>query len=234
MCYNKNMKAKTTLLIQTIGMYVMHLPLFVLLITLPMPADPAFQESFHRVLFTIFSVMMAVMVPICVLNAVVSVKSALKGKENPAKSTMVAKLSLIPWYLLNFAVCIVFSSIFFNPFMMFAIPLIIAFSVAMTYTLMLTTSLGDIVYYLKKKMRMDEDVTTATIVAVVFLFIFCLDVIGAIMLYRQSKKLSAQAPEAPQDIALEGQATDETPAEEAQADASVEESAPAEQDASAD
>gem|GEM_PF-1957388 len=219
------MKAKTTLLIQTIGMYVMHLPLFVLLITLPIPADPAFQESFHRVLFTIFFVMMAVMVPICVLNAVVSVKSALKGKENPAKSTMVAKLALIPWYLLNFAICVVFSSIFLNPFMMIAIPLIIALSGAMTYILMLTTSLGDIVYSIHVTAKKTEKISSKMTVAVVFLFIFCLDVLGAIILYRHSKKLSEQA-----DTPVE-QAQADAPAieEETEAPAEQEQDAPAEQ-----
>ena len=188
------MKAKTTQIIQTIGMYVMQLPLFTMLITLPMPMDPAFQEGFYRVLTVAFFVLLALMIPVCILNAVVSVKSALKGEENPTKTTMVAKLALIPWYIVNLAVCFVFASIFFNPFMMLAIPFVIAFCVFVTYVLMLTTSLGDIAYFVKKKIRKDPDVTTATVICVVLLFVFCLDVIGAIMLYRQSKSPAQDDP----------------------------------------
>ena len=180
------MKAKTTQIIQTIGMYVMQLPLFTMLITLPMPMDPAFQEGFYRVLTVAFFVLLALMIPVCILNAVVSVKSAIKG-EDPTKVTVTAKLALIPWYIVNLAVCFVFASIFFNPFMMLAIPLVIAFCVFVTYVLMLTTSLGDITFFVKKKLQKDPSVRTATVVGVVCLFIFCLDVIGAIMLYRQSK-----------------------------------------------
>ncbi len=164
----------------------MQLPLFTMLITLPMPMDPAFQEGFYKVLMIAFFVMMAVMVPICLLNAVVSVKSAVKG-EDPTKVTVTAKLALIPWYVINLAVCFVFASIFFNPFMLVALPVVIALCVFVTYALMLTTSIGDIAFFVKKKLKNDPSVRTATVVAVVFLFIFCLDVIGAIMLYRQSK-----------------------------------------------
>ena len=198
-----SMKAKTTLIIQTIGMYLMHLPLFVFLVTLPMPSDPTFRETFDIVLLIAFFALAVLMIPVCILNAVVSVKSGIKGEENPAKVTMTAKLSLIPWYILNFAICVVFSSVFFNPFMMLAIPLIVAFSFGMTYILMLTTSLGDIVYFVKKKAKKEGELGAAAVVGIVFLFIFCLDVVGAIILYRQSKKLTDRSETGPTDLPSE-------------------------------
>ena len=176
---------------QTIGMYLMHLPLYVMLITLPMPAD-TLQESFTHALLIAFLVMTALMIPICVLNVVVSIRSALKGEEYPTKVTMIAKLSLIPWYLFNLAICIVFASIFLNPFMFLAIPLIVACFVGVTYLLMFATSIGEIVYFIKKKAK-KEHLGAATIVGVIFLFVFCLDVVGAIILYRRSKKVRNQA-----------------------------------------
>jgi len=182
------MKAKTTLTIQTIGMYVMQLPLLVFLITSLMPMDPEFQETMGLVLLKAFLVLAAVMVLICILHAVVSVKSAIKGEEDPTKATMIAKLSLIPWYIVNLVLCIVFTSILLNPFMMVGIPIAIALFVWVTYMLMLSTSLPDIAFFVRKKIRKDASVDKATVVSVVLLFVFCLDVIGAILLFRRSEK----------------------------------------------
>ena len=170
---------------QTIGMYVMHLPLYVAMI---LGFLPGVQEGAVNGLLIATLVLMALMVPICVINVVFSLKSALKDEVDPTKATMISKLALIPWYVLNFLICLVFVGIFFNPFMMVGIPILIALTVGVTYALMLCTSVGDIAYYVKKILRKDEDVNTRTIVAVVFLFIFCLDIVGAIILYRQSQK----------------------------------------------
>ena len=172
----------------------MHLPLYVVMIIGNLPGV---QEGAINGLLIATLVLMALMIPICVINIVVSLKSALKEEIDPAKPTMTAKLALIPWYVLNFFICLVFAGIFFNPFMMIAIPIAIALSVGVTYALMLVTSAGDIAFYVKKILKKDKDVNTWTIVAVVFLFIFCLDVVGAIILYRQSKKISDEEQNIP-------------------------------------
>ena len=186
------MKAKNSLIMQAIGMYVMYLPLFVLLITLNIPADGV-RESLNRGLLIAFLALAALMIPICLFNFVVSLKSALKDGVDPSKPTMVVKLALIPWYALNFVIGFVFVSIFFNPFMFIAIPVIIALLVMSTYFLMLSTSAGDIAFYVKKYIKNKSELDAKTIFAVVLLFVFCLDVVGAIILKRRSEKVSAKA-----------------------------------------
>ena len=103
---------------------------------------------------------------------------------------MVMKLSLIPWYALNFVIGFVFVSIFFNPFMMVAIPVIIALLVSSTYILMLSTSIADIAYCVYNVIKKKWDVSPSLIFSVILLFIFCLDVVGSIVLYKKSKKLA--------------------------------------------
>lgn len=180
------MKVKTALILQTIGMYVMHLPLYAILILNKISMDVELQEAITRGLFVAFLVLLILMIPICLTNVIVSLKSALKDKVNPSKPTMAIKLCLIPWYALNFFIGYVFVSILFNPFLMIAIPFVIAILVTSTYTLMLSTSLGNIAYFIRNGIKR-HSVRPSTIVAVVFLFIFCLDVIGSIILYHKSK-----------------------------------------------
>ena len=183
------MKAKITLIIQTIGMYLMHLPLYATLIIINIAMDERLQgDLVHGMLVASF-VMMLIMIPVCIVNAVVSVLSALKGGD-PTRHTMVAKLSLIPWYALNLYIGFVFVSIFFNPFTMIAIPIVVALLVGSTYALMLSTSLGDIAYAVRSVR--EGGAKPAVIVGIVFSFIFCLDVIGAIILYKEFKRAPAQ------------------------------------------
>ena len=183
------MKTKITLIIQTIGMYLMHLPLYAALIIINIAMDARLQgDLVHGMLVASF-VMMLIMIPVCIVNAVVSVVSALKGND-PTRHTMVAKLSLIPWYVLNFFISFVFVSIFFNPFMMIAIPIVIALLIGSTYALMLSTSLGNIAYAVRSIKQ--GDAKPAVIVGVVFSFIFCLDVIGAVILYKEFEKVSTR------------------------------------------
>ena len=185
------MKAKITLIIQTIGMYLMHLPLYAALVVINIAMDDRLQgDMIHGLLIASF-VMLILMIPICVANAVVSAVSALKGND-PTKPTMVAKLCLIPWYALNFFIGFVFVAAFFNPFMMIAIPLVLALLIGSTYALMLSTSLGNIAYAVRSIKQ--GGAKPAVVVGAVFSFIFFLDVIGAIILYREAQKSSVQVP----------------------------------------
>ena len=79
---------------------------------------------------------------------------------------------------------------------MIAIPFVVGFFVMVTYVLMICTSLGDMAYYLYNNKRKVWRDSVGMILAFICLFIFCLDVIGAIVLYRRSKSIPCQtAPE---------------------------------------
>ena len=180
-------------MIQAIGMYVMHLPLYVMIVINYLPMDVVLQEKLTKGLLIATLVLLALMIPVGILNLVVSIVSVFKGGVDPTKTTMIVKLCLIPWYALNFLIGFVFTSIFLNPFMMIAIPVIVSIFVVTTYLLMICTSFADAGYVLHKKAKKEWRLSFAVVIGVFFLFIFCLDVIGAIILYRQSKKHSAQA-----------------------------------------
>ena len=168
----------------------MHLPLYAFMF-IGMLAGGEDTETLSKILLLATAVLTALMMPVCLLNIVVSFKSTIKDGIDPSRATMVAKLCLIPWYALNFLIGAVFVGIMFNPFMMIGIPIVLAIFIPTTYFLMFSTSFGDIAYFVynaKKNGRL----TPAIIVGVVFLFIFCLDVIGAIILFRISKKTAEQ------------------------------------------
>ena len=189
------MKAnKVTLIAQTIGMYVMHLPLYVLFI---LELLPGIDESFVMGLLITALVLMALVAPVAIANIVLSVISVFKGETDLSQTVMKVKLALIPWYVINFAMCFVIVSISFNPFMMIAIPVVIAITVGITYFFMLATSLPDVGYYLRRVfVTKEEKITASRVFVVILLFIFCLDVVGGIVFHRQNVK--AELPSLPE------------------------------------
>jgi len=169
----------------------MHLPLYAYMF-IGMLAGGEDTEMISKALLIATLVLAALMVPVCLFNMIVSLKSTIKDGIDPAKPTMVAKLCLIPWYVLNFLIGAVFVGIMFNPFMIIGIPLVLAVFIPTTYFFMFSTSFGDIAYFVYTAKK-NGGLTPAIKIGVVFLFIFCLDVIGAIILNAESKKISAQA-----------------------------------------
>jgi len=190
------MKAnRITLIAQTIGMYVMYLPLYIIFIIGLLPAGDTVAVT--KGLFTTSLVLMGVVSPICITNIVMSAVSIFKGEVDLSKTVMRVKLALIPWYITNFIMCVVIVAIMLNPFLLLGIPVVIGIVAGTTYFYMLATSLPDVAYYLNKVfVKKEEKLTAGRVFAVVCLFIFCLDVIGSIILYRQNKK--AALPAAPE------------------------------------
>lgn len=179
---------KITLVAQTIGMYIMELPLYIWFIVELIPLN---NESLANGLIKATLILTALVLPICIANIVLSVISVFKGESDVSKTVMKVKLALIPWFILNFAMCVIIIALMLNPFMMIGIPIVIAFLVVGTYFCMITTSLPDVAYYLRNVLiKKAEKLSPLRVAVVVCLFFFCLDVIGSVLFYNQNKKLA--------------------------------------------
>ena len=102
---------------------------------------------------------------------------------------MIVKLALIPWYVLNFYLCIMLIAGFLNPWLMLATPIVAAILICSTYIYMLATSLPDIAYLIRTLIKKKIRIKTSLVFAVIFLFIFCLDIIGGLMFYIITKDI---------------------------------------------
>ena len=193
------MKAnKITLIAQAVGMYVMHLPLYIFFI-IELIGVGGDMENLVSNIVTATCTLMSVVGLICIANIVFSVISIFKGEYDLSKTVRNVKLALIPWYVLNFAMCIIMVALMFNPFLMVGIPVLVAIAMGLTYFFMLGTSLPNVAYYLRKVfVTKEEKATKARVLTVILHFIFCLDVIGAILFLRQNKKA-----EIPSDAEIE-------------------------------
>ena len=184
------MKAsKYTLIAQAIGMYVMHSPLYALLILLRFDISNGVQKG----LLIAALVLTILLFPLCVANIVLAGFSVLYGDFDPRKTTMSVKLALIPWYVLNVVIGLAFVGILANPFMMVAIPVALAVLIGTTYFYMIATSFPNVAFIIKGFVKQKKPATAATIVSLVFSFIFGLDIIGSLIAYRAKKREAAES-----------------------------------------
>lgn len=185
------MKANKILLIaQVVGMYICHAPLYVLAV-LALTNSSVLDNVPHlsEILVNIFVAVTIALIPLGIALAVCSIISIFKGKESPSEVTMVSKLVLIPWFILNFIFCACLLMGFLNPFFMIAIPFAFAIMVTTTYCYMIATSLPDITWFIRLLIKRKVKISALLIFSIVFLFFFCLDIVGGILFHVATKEV---------------------------------------------
>ena len=180
---------KVLLILQLVLMYLAHLPFYILIILVRIPmADEVVDKLFPTLLLGGI-IATALILPLCLVNAIFAVISLIRGSNNPSKTTMIVKLALIPWYIINFMICCFLISGFLNPFLMLAAPIVLCILVGITYLLMVSTSLFDIAYIINKMIRKEIKEKGLIITSLIFLFFFTFDVLGSIILHFKTKQI---------------------------------------------
>ena len=182
------MKANRILLIvQAALMYTAQLPICVAFF-LHHFNEPLYQEvmSYFVRVYVILSI---VLIPVCITNMILSLVSIKKSDKNPSLLMLILKCVLIPWFVLNFAICGVLVLGMLNPFLLWAMPIVVSILVFSTYLCMVTTSLPDVAYFAGKLRKREARMTTQYVLPIVFMFIFCMDAIGALIFFISSRRL---------------------------------------------
>ena len=175
------MKAsKIFLIIETVLLYISEL---CFVIVIPLTYIDESGNIIRALLLTKF-ILDIVTLNIAFVTIILSFITIIKRDYNPTKYTMVIKLILIPFYALNFVEWNLYVAGMLNPFLMLAIPVVIFLGMCYTYLIMISTSLCDLIYAIK---HFKDDNRKLVITSFVFLFMFCFDVIGSIMLYISTK-----------------------------------------------
>lgn len=184
------MKAnKILLILLAVSMYLSHIPLYIAALAIFFQDLFQFEGDLGTPLFFISLGLMGVTLVIATLITVFSIISIFKGKETPSKVTMIVKLALIPWFVLNFALCVCILGGMMNPFLLWGIPAMMVIMVFTTYINMLASSLPDIAWFVRLLIKKKIKISPMLIVSIVFLFIFCLDIAGGIMYYLGTKEV---------------------------------------------
>lgn len=106
--------------------------------------------------------------------------------ESPYKSTLIIKLSLIPFYIFNFIFWVLIMIGMLNPFLFIFMPLVLFSAIAAAYLYMVSTSIPNVVYAFVH--RTDGSAEGVDALIAVTQFIFVADVVGALLLCIRNKE----------------------------------------------
>lgn len=186
------MKASKPLLItQAVLMYIAHLPFYIVLIGIRLIASEESDKVFGILLLVGLGLSILIL-PIAIVNLIIAFISIFKGNTNPCKTTMIIKSVLIPWYVGNFLLGLLVVGVMGNPWLFLGIPFVLSIIVCCTYIFMIGTSGYEIAYFISKMRKKEKTVTAWTIIFLILLTIFTLDLVSAIALFIIDKRNTQQ------------------------------------------
>ena len=122
-------------------------------------------------------------------TCVISFFSMFKSKtQDYTKFVMMYKLISIPWFIGNFIFCILLIAGMLNPFLLIAIPIVIIVMILSTYICMLSSSMINFSYLIVSWRNKTIKPSGLVAIGVIFGFIFCLDALGAILIFLENKR----------------------------------------------
>ena len=178
--------AKIVILVATVVLYVMQM-----LIAVPIFGTFVMQQNWGELDNTRLSavgILLAVALVLDLVSFVLAIIGSAKQEEPKTGMTILIKALFIPFFLINITLYILSFLGMMNPFLRWAIPLVMCIGVCLTYAYMFMSSWPDIIYmiiYLIKNKRRPK---TGMVLGLIFEFFFVLDLIGAILVHRAYKK----------------------------------------------
>jgi len=186
-CYNGVMKK--VLIPLTVLLYLSVFCTFAALIVIMVNEEQVFIP---RILII---VSLALLLPILALE-IINIFSVLSGfkapRPNTFKTVMAFKIALVPYYVLNFAVCCVFAVCAVVPALFIIVTAAMVAAVVFTYFTVVSTSLHNVAF-IWHMYKCGSITFLQTAAHVVLHFIFIADVIDAIFLYMNYSKKPLEA-----------------------------------------
>ena len=182
--------SKIVILVATLILYVMQM-----LIAVPLFGAFVLEANWGELDNTRLSAVGILLVVALVLDLVsfiLAIIGSAKQEEPKTKMTVIIKALFIPFFLINITLYVLSFLGMLNPFLMWAIPLVMVIGVCLTYAYMFMSSWPDIIYmiiYLIKNKRRPK---LGMVLGIIFEFFFVLDIVGAILINKAYKESLAE------------------------------------------
>ncbi len=181
--------SKIVILVATLILYVMQM-----LIAVPLFGAFVLEENWgdmDNARLSAVGILLAVALVLDLVSFILAIIGSAKQEEPKTKMTVIIKALFIPFFLINITLYVLSFLGMLNPFLMWAIPLVMVIGVCLTYAYMFMSSWPDIIYmiiYLIKNKRRPKP---GMVLGIIFEFFFVLDIVGAVLVnkaYKESLK----------------------------------------------
>lgn len=180
----KGKKSRTVLnVLFTISLYFLQV-----YIILSLALYDNFSYSVQQYLVPLILVFAVIPTILGIINIVKTRGVARKVETSISTRLFIEKIALIPWFITNFIMWFVMFTGFINPLLMVGIPIVISVGVTVTYGYFLIINLKTVVYVFARFKKKQQKISGIVLLAVIFQFIYILDLAGDVLLLIESKK----------------------------------------------
>ncbi|MBQ2155892.1 MAG: hypothetical protein II438_05640 [Clostridiales bacterium] len=181
--------SKIVILVATLILYVMQM-----LIAVPLFGAFVLEANWGELDNTRLSavgILLAVALVLDLVSFVLAIIGSAKQEDPKTKMTVIIKALFIPFFLINITLYVLSFLGMLNPFLMWAIPLVMVIGVCLTYAYMFMSSWPDIIYMIIYTIKNKRRPKPGMVLGIIFEFFFVLDIVGAILVnkaYKESLK----------------------------------------------
>ena len=181
--------SKIVILVATLILYVMQM-----LIAVPLFGAFVLEANWGELDNTRLSavgILLAVALVLDLVSFVLAIIGSAKQEDPKTKMTVIIKALFIPFFLINITLYVLSFLGMLNPFLMWAIPLVMVIGVCLTYAYMFMSSWPDIIYMIIYTIKNKRRPKPGMVLGIIFEFFFVLDIVGAILInkaYKESLK----------------------------------------------
>lgn len=131
-------------------------------------------------------ILYTVLLTLQIVVYIMGIVNAVTTKQSMSKHNMIVKLVSIPFFVINWIGLFSLScdSVSIHPLFIFVVGFL---SFLGTFLIMFRTSFPEIIYFIKSYIKKTLKPTPWAIIALIFLFVFCLDAIGEIILFNHER-----------------------------------------------
>ena len=177
--------SKILLAVTAAVLYVMQFLVFI-----PMMGIMTGNNTFDLKMTPVF-ILLGVAVVLGLTSFVLAIIGGVKNEGPSSLITVIVKACMIPFFGINLYCWLLGISGMLNPFLLMGIPIVGFLGICLTYVFMFTTSAPDIVYTIIFCIRNKKRPTALMITGVILEFFFLADLVGAILLHKTYKDITA-------------------------------------------
>lgn len=179
--------SKILILIAVVVLYVMQMSLALPLFGAVLWNTDQFGEMNNDRLILLL-VLLGVALVIDFVSFILAIIGSVKQEEPKTGMSILIKVLLMPFFILNICLWCMTVLGMLNPFLMFGIPLIICIGCILTYAYMFMTSWPEIIYMIIYTIKNKRSPKPAMVWGIILEFFFVADIIGCILIHRAYKK----------------------------------------------
>lgn len=180
--------SKIVLIIETVMMYLLHVPLWGIIVIAMFHANDSYLKTVSSNLGLVNRVSALILFVFAYADIFITMLNNRKIEGGNSEFTLIIKLVRIPWFIMNFVFCLLLSIGIVAGWMLPLLPTFLALAFLFSFLLCISSSLPESISFMKSMRKGEKELSVPNVILWVCLFVFVADVIASLLIVCNQKK----------------------------------------------